>query len=640
MDKNTIIGFLLIGALLFGFAWLNQPSKEDIERQQHQRDSIAYVQREIERARQLDASTQVENTTAPTDSISIEDKNKDVYGAFAPSAVGENKLYTIENNLLRLKVSSKGGQIVSAELKDYKTGEGEPLILFDSEKDSTILAFNLVTANNRLIKTSDLYFQAVDFPATSIVDEGEQTFTFRLQTSEDAYLDYIYTLKADDYMIGFDLQAHQMEKVIPMSVNLLEMEWASKVKQQEKGRKFEDRYAALYYKFTSDDVENLSESKNDSESISTRVKWIAYKDQFFSTILIADDSFTGTKLDSRLNEKKSGYLKSYRADMGVSFDPTGMDKTGLRFYFGPNHYKTLHAYDKGIDTDDKLKIDKLVPLGWGIFGWINKYCVIPIFNWLGKYIGNFGIIILLLTIIIKLILFPMTYKSYMSTAKMRVLKPQIDEINERIPATKPQERQQATMALYRKVGVNPMSGCLPMLLQMPILFAMFSFFPASIELRQQSFLWASDLSSYDAIITWQAQIPLISEYFGNHLSLFCLLMTITNLVYTHINMKTTADASSQMPGMKWMMYLMPVMFLFIFNDYASGLSYYYFVATLITIAQTLIIRAFVDEDKILKKLHENAKNPKKQKKSGFMARLEEAQRQQANLRNQQAKKKK
>lgn len=648
MDKNTITGFLLIGAILFGFAWLNKPSETELAQQKHFQDSINALAPVT--VNSVTNTTTTNETpaidTIQSDTLSAEQQASNQFGAFAPSVNGQEKLYVLENNLIKATISSKGGQIVSVELKNYKTSEDKegnkhPLVLFDSKKDSSSLGFTIITNNNRIVNTADLYFEAVGVNAVNKVSSGEKSFTFRLKTNEQAYIDYIYTLKADDYMVGYSIKANQMEKVMPMSVNTLQMQWHSKIKQQERSKKFESRYAAIHYKFIGEDMDNLSESKDDSEELTTKVKWIAFKDQFFSSILIADEAFNSGKISSKINEdKSSNYLKTYKADMHVPFDLTGKNATSFRFYFGPNKYKTLNDYDKGLDDDKELNLQKLVPLGWGIFGWINQFVVIPVFNFLSSYIGNFGIIILLLTIIIKMILFPLTYKSYLSTAKMRVLKPQIDEIHAKIPAAKATERQQATMALYKKVGVNPLGGCLPMLLQMPILFAMFSFFPASIELRQESFLWAADLSSYDAILTWNAQIPLLSEYFGNHLSLFCLLMTITNLAYTHINMQTTMDTSTQIPGMKVMMYIMPVMFLFIFNDYASGLSYYYFIATLITIIQTYAIRGFVDEEKILQKLHENAKNPKKQKKSGFLARLEEAQKKQLEMQKQAAKKRK
>lgn len=634
MDKNTVIGFLLIGSLLFGFAWFNKPSEAEIA-QQAKNDSINAVIAETQK--NVSTQTLPVNITADT---TLSDTAKaqiaeNMYGAFAPATLGEEKIYTIENKLIKLNINSKGGQIVSVQLKNYKNTKGMPLIIFDSEVDSTSLGFNFITANNRLVNSKDLYFVALNAKESNIVSNGEQSFTFRLNTSTGAYVDYIYTLKADDYMLGFQVKAKQMETVMPLGVNSLEMSWNTKIKQQEKSKKFENRYAALHYKFVGEDMEQLSEAEDASESVSTKLKWIAFKDQFFSSILIADDAFTGTKLDSKVLPEDSIYLKKYTADMNVAFDPRGEKATSFRFYFGPNKFQILKSYNDNEKADSELDLQKLVPLGWGIFGWINRFVVIPIFNFFSSFIGSFGIIILLLTLVIKLVLFPMTYKSYVSMAKMRVLKPQIDEINAK--HTKPAERQQATMALYKKVGVNPLGGCLPMLLQMPILFAMFSFFPAAIELRQESFLWATDLSSYDAIISWSGNIPFVTEYFGNHLSLFCLLMTITNLVYTHINMGQTMESSQQIPGMKYMMYTMPVIFMFMFNDYASGLSYYYFIATLITIIQTIVIRNFVNEEKLLMKLHAHAKNPKKQKKSGFMARLEEAQRKQIELQKQKNK---
>ena len=331
----------------------------------------------------------------------------------------------------------------------------------------------------------------------------------------------------------------------------------------------------------------------------------------------------------------SKYLKDVEAHMTVGFDPAGEMPTHLAYFFGPNQYKVLRSYDKGVDSDLQLDMDKMLPLGWGIFGWVNKYLIIPIFNFLGTFIGNYGVIILLLTVIIKLILLPFTFKSYMSSAKMRVLRPQIEEINKKYPPEKALERQQATMALYQKVGVSPMGGCLPMLLQLPILYAMFTFFPACIELRQQPFLWADDLSSYDAIVSWDAYIPIISSIYGNHVSLFCLLMCITNIVYSYINMKDQ-PGNDQMPMMKWMMYLMPVMFLFIFNDYAAGLSYYYLVSLLITILQTFLFRLFVNDEKLLAKLNANKSKPKK--KSRFMERLEKMQKEQQAYQREMAKK--
>lgn len=631
MDKNTIIGFLLIGLLLFGFSWYNQPSEEELARQRE-----AYEQQQAQVNAETEQSTTIDIAVSDTTKVESDSVLTSVYGAFASSAKGVDTVYTLENEKVKLQVSSKGGQIISAELKGYTTNDGQPLVLFNQPEDNTNLSFTLLTNNDRILSTANLYFQYFD---TKTLKDGSTSHIFRLNTTAGAYIDYVYTLPADDYLIDFDIYSKNLQMVLRPNEKNLEMNWYSKIKQQERSKKFENRYAQIYYKPTSDDVDKLSETSDDEEDLTTKVKWVAFKDQFFSTILIAHDDFSSATLESKMVEDDDRYLKEYAATLKVPFSMANDTVAQFSFFFGPNKFSLLEDYDDGRKSSEKWHLEEIIPLGWGIFGWVNEYCIIPIFNFLNRFISNFGIIILLLTIIIKLVLFPLTYKSYMSTAKMRVLKPQIDEINAKIPETKPQERQAAVMALYSKVGVNPMSGCVPMLLQMPILFAMFCFFPAAIELRQQSFLWAEDLSSYDAIVSWSTHIPFVSTYFGNHISLFCLLMTLTNLIYTHINMKTTDTGTNQMPGMKTMMYIMPLMFLFIFNDYASGLSYYYFISTLITILQTVIIRKTVDEERLLRKLNENAKT-KKKKKSGFMQRLEEMQRQQMEMQRQAAKKRK
>lgn len=642
MDKNTIIGFLLIALIIIGFALMNRPSEEQIARQRQQRynDSIALVQQariEAETAIR-EANDALATASEETNGEELQTKMNDAFGAFSPAAAGEEVFYTIENELVRIVLSSKGGRVYSAELKNYRAHDGLPLFLFDGGE--SMMNFTLLTKNDRIVNTKDMYFEALEL----ISDEaGNQTFALRLNTTEDAsYIDFVYTLPANDYMLDFSIVPQNINKVMPVGTNVLEMQWASKLRQQEKGRKFEERYASLQYRFASDTgVEKMSESKNDSRRLNNRIKWIAFKDQFFSSILIADDAIVSANLTSRMEAEGSGYLKSYSADMVIPFDALGGQSTDFKMYLGPNQYKILSSYDKE-ENEDKLYLRKIVPLGWGIFGWVNRFFVIPMFNFFSRFIGNFGIIILLMTIVVKIVIFPMTYKSYMSSAKMRVLKPEIDEINARIPADKAMERQQATMKLYSKVGVSPMSGCLPMLLQMPILIAMFSFFPSAIELRQESFLWAKDLSTYDAIISWNAYIPIISKLFGNHISLFCLLMTITTVISNKLNMATQAAAAGdQMKMMKWMMNLMPIMFFFMFNNYASGLTFYYFLSTLISVAQTYIIRATVNEEKLLAQLHAkgNAKKDSPKKKSSFMERIEKMQREQQKAMQQQNKNK-
>lgn len=645
MDKNTIIGFLLIAGIMVGFTMLNKPSEEEIERRKRYNDSITLVQQQQHEAQLLQDSLQKTLSDArlngnEQDSVSNALK-KDAFGEFGASAFGEETFYTLENEVLKLVLSSKGGSVYSAELKKYKAQEEKPLILFEGDESAYNYVF--VTNNNRVVNSADLYVEQFGEIVKDTV--GNQTMTLRLKTDlPDSYIDFIYTLPADDYMVRYQMKANNMNAIMPMAINSLEMTWKSDVRQQEKGRTFEERHSALYFRYLAGDLDNLNQQKNDQKSIKNNIKWIAFKDQFFSSVLIADKSFSSAFLKSDVMNEHSGYMKSYYADMVVPFDLTGKEPTGFRMYFGPNHYKTLSSYDKGVDKEERLYLRDLISLGWTIFGWVNRFFVIPMFNFFSNYVGNFGIIILLMTIVIKIIIFPLTYKSYLSSSKMRVLKPEIDAINERIPADKAMERQQATMALYSKMGVSPMSGCIPMLLQMPILIAMFQFFPAAIELRQESFLWATDLSSYDSLISWTGNIPLLSSIFSNHISLFALLMTITSIFSTKISMANTATSPDQ-PGagmMKWMMYIMPVFFFFMFNSYASGLTYYYFLSSLFTVLQTAIIRASLNEEKLLAELHakakSKAKNPKK--KSGFMERMEQMQREQQKAIRENAKNKK
>jgi membrane protein insertase, YidC/Oxa1 family, N-terminal domain len=634
MDKNTIIGFVLIALILFGFGFLNRPNKEEVARQQRERDSIALVNQKLRIEQELaqQALALLADSTQKADSTAV----SDIFGAFSASAEGQEELFIVENEVLKLTFSNKGGRIVSAQLKNYRTHDSLPLMLFDGDESS--LNFLLVTNNQRIVNTSDLYFENISKLTTD--SNGNQIVTLRLKTTESAWLDFVYTLPKDDYMLQFQICSNGMNTVMPVGTNALDMRWTSKIRQQEKGRDFENRYATLSYKYLADDVEKLSEGKNDEKRITNKLRWIAFKDQFFSSIFIADEAFTSVHLTSTMQSETSRYLKAYTADVAIGYDPTGNNPTNFRLYLGPNQYKVLKAYDNGVTGDDKLNLRKLIPLGWGFFGWINMYAIIPMFDLFSKFIGNFGLIILLLTIVIKVVIFPLTYKSYMSSAKMRVLKPEIDEINSKIPADKPAERQKATMALYKKVGVSPMSGCIPMLLQMPILFAMFSFFPAAIELRQESFLWANDLSSYDSIL----ELPFTIPFYGSHVSLFTLLMAVVTIVYQKLNSSSMSMGADQPGGsmMKWMMYLMPVMFMAWFNNYASGLTYYYFVSTLISILQTYIIRATVDDKKILAQLHakRDTKGAETKKKSSFMERIEKMQREQEKAMRERNKKKK
>ena len=620
MDKNTIIGFLLIAALLFGYSWLNQPSQEELAQSRYN-DSIAYVQ--AQEMKNL-LSTEQESTEEVSDSAVIDAKIKSKYGVFSNAAQGVSEKITLSNNLLDLEFDTKGGMISKATLKEYSRYDSLPVVLFDETDNSFGFLFKPA---GRVVNTNDLYF----IPQQT----NDSTLLMTLFSDAGATFTLKYTLPSDSYMLDVQIMQEGMENVLPKNMTNLDFTWMQKLRSQEKGRMFEERNSSLYYKRSGSEVDKLSETGEDSENIQLGIKWIGFKNQFFSSVLIADNRFNGAQLYSQALEKDSTYLKSYKAETSFDYNPLNPEGPAFKMFFGPNLYPLLKSYDSGVDEENELNLDELIPLGWSLFRWINTWIVIPVFTFLGKYIDNYGLIILLLTIIIKIIILPMTYKSYMSTAKIRVLKPQIDEINAKYPGNeKALERQRATMELYSKAGASPMSGCLPMLLQMPILIAMFAFFPSSIELRGESFLWADDLSAYDAILTWDANIPIISWIFGNHLSLFCLLMTVTNIIYTKINMDSQ-PSGSQMPGMKWMMYLMPLMFLVFFNNYAAGLSYYYFVSLLITILQTYAFRKFIDEEKVLAKLKANQKKPRK--KSGFMARLEEAQKRQEALMRERAK---
>lgn len=618
MDKNTIIGFALILAILVGFSWLSRPSEEELAKQQAYNDSIAAVQAQ----KAMEQEILYQQTIMQQDSA-LSNQAFD-YGVFTPFSQGENKKVVIENEELKLTLNTKGGNITEVELKNYKNYDKNALILFD-EQDAEQY-FTLVTANNRVVESSNLYF------TPTMLNDSTLAMSITLETGET--LSQVYSL--DGFMVNYSIQSKGMNNVLSPRMNTVDMTWNLNMRQQERSKKFEGRYSALYYKYYDDEVENLSEQGSDAEKLIGKVKWVACKDQFFSSVLIAEDYFTNVEVESNISEPVN-YLKDCKTQLSFNYDASGAQPTNLKFYFGPNSYQDLQAYDDGVKkAEDRLDLEELVPLGWGIFGWVNKYLVIPIFNLLGSFIANYGLVIFLLTLIIKLLILPLTYKSYMSTAKMRVLRPQIEEINKRIPEDKPMERQQATMALYRKVGVSPMGGCLPMLLQMPVLFALFVFFPVAIELRQQGFLWADDLSSYDSIFSWDVYIPFISSYYGNHISLFCLLMAIANIISTKISTDAQGASSQQMPAMKWMMYLMPIMFLFFFNDYASGLTYYYLVSTLLTLLQTFIFRFAINDEKILHKL--NTYKPKEKKKSGFMERLEQMQKEQLAKQREQIKK--
>lgn len=687
MDKNTLWGLLCMAAIFFGFMYCNRPSQEQLEAQRAAQAakttgegaaaaddavavdslspalnaSLAEAVRTIGAAREggqyvlSDGTFELHlDSTELTGTVAVGTNKVDVaalrttsgaavapdlraaaikaiaqltsksqkYKGFARHLGGENTVTTLENELMKVSISSRGGMLSAVELKKYNTEVGEtpePIQLFKGSNDGYSFTFT----------TSDQRLDTREFNFTPVV-ESDTSVMMVLDLADGAQWGIRYTLHPQNYLVGMEIVQKGMGAVLPGSTASADFNWHQTMARNEKGRVFEERNSAIYYKYVGESPDDLSEQKDDSEQLNGRVKWVAFKNQFFSSVIIARNHFSGADLKSTVL-KSDDYLKDMTMSATLPYTVADGAVAAFDFYFGPNDYPLLSKLDRQISPEEDLDLTRLIPLGWGLFRYINTWIVIPVFTFLSSFISNYGIIILLLTIFIKLIIFPFTYKSYKSQARMRVLQPEIKEINEKYPGQEnAMKRQQETMALYSRCGASPFSGCLPMLFQMPVLIAMFSFFPSAIELRGESFLWAKDLSAPDYIVTLPFSIP----FYGNGVSLFCLLMTIVNIVYMRINMQNQPGGDS-MPGMKMMMYIMPVMFLFIFNDYASGLSYYYFLSLLITIVQTWAFRHFIDEKKVREQLLANAKKPRK--KSGFMARLEEAQRQQqAMLRQQQA----
>ena len=542
------------------------------------------------------------------------------YKGFSAYLGGDSTTVRLENSVLALDISNKGGVIARAALKGYQRFDSTQVCPI--EPGTNGYGFTLTSASQRF-NTSDFYF--------TVTEQTDSSVTMMLKLGDGAQWGIRYSIAPDSYLVNMDIVQQGMQNVIPASATTMEFAWDQTMARNEEGRMFEEQNSALYYMNVGGDTDNLSENSDDSEEVTQRIKWIGYKNQFFSTIFIPRTNFTGANFTSTPLKENAAYVKRMTTQAEMDYSSTLANPASFTIFIGPNLYPLLSQLEDEITPDEDLHLTKLIPLGWSLFRWINTLIVIPVFTFLGKYIASYGIIILILTLFIKLILFPFTYKSYMSQAKMRVLAPEIKEINDKYPAPEnAMTRQQESMALYSRAGASPMSGCLPLLLQMPILIAMFKFFPSAIELRGQSFLWVADLSAPDYIISLPFSIP----FLGAKLSLFCLLMTATNIIYTRINMQNQPGGNS-MPGMKWMMYLMPVMFLFFFNNYAAGLSYYYFLSLLITIVQTYIFRQVVNEEKVRATMRENARKPKK--KSGFMARLEAAQRQQQAMLREQEK---
>jgi YidC/Oxa1 family membrane protein insertase len=643
MDRNTITGIILIFAIFIGFSIYNsnQMSKEYEKALQTAESYYEKGELETARAEYINALRFKSNEpeaiarineinlklglvpephktdTAVTGEIKKVVPESDAtpaeinqYGIFAGAAVGENDFITLENDKVELKISLKGGRVYSARLKDFRTHDSLPLILFSG--DSTVFGFNFFTSDNKAVQTNNLYFTPLSEQKSFNATSQPESVILRLLADEDRYIEYKYTLAPEKYMVDFDVTFQSLEGIMASNQNSLTLDWKMYIPQQEKGRQNEEGYTTIKYKYFQDDVENLKPGKDLEEvDITTKLRWVAFQGQFFSSVIIMDEFFLNGSLMSVKTETSPKYLRYFTSETGVPFNPASSNAIGMKLYYGPNHINTLKK--------EGLQLDKLVFLGRNIIGFINRYTIIPVFNWLEKYIDSYGIIILILTLIIKIVLFPLTFKSYQSTAKMQVLKPMVDELGKKFPKKEDAlKKQQATMDLYKRAGVNPMGGCLPMLLQMPILFAMFRFFPVSIELRQEHFLWATDLSTYDSILTLPFTIPM----YGSHVSLFTLLMTASTLLTMRM---TGSTPGADQPGMKLMMYMMPVMFMVILNNFSSGLTYYYFLANMVTFGQNIISKRFINADEVLATLEENKKKP--MKKSKWQQRLESAAKQ-------------
>ena len=639
MDKKSIIGIAVVAVLFLGFAYFNsQQQKEYLEQKAAYEayvDSVAAAARAAAPvADSLASGNGVQAEVAAAEAAAaVRERQVETLGESLTAArEAEAEEFIVENDVMAVLFSTRGGQIKGVTLKDYtqygpRGKRDRKIEMMDPATARFGLSFYLKNGlKNVPVNTLDYVFTAQ--PVVGEAD-GAKSVVMRLPVAEGAYLEYrnlIYDTEAPerDYLVDFDVRLVNMAPEMANQTQI-QIDWANTTFQNEKGFQNENMYTTLSYRFPDEtSIEELGMSEGaKSKNISTQVNWVAFKQQFFSSVFIAPDNVSYANLAFDTAAPESSLLKTFTAQMGVPYTPQteGYD---FAFYFGPNKYSILKKIGEPGGAD--IYLERLVPLGWGIFGWVNRWCVIPVFDFLRNYIGSFGIIIFILVLLVKLVISPLTYKSYVSMAKMRLVKPQIDELAKKYP--KPEDamkKQQATMELYKKAGINPMGGCIPMLIQMPILIAMFRFFPASIELREQPFLWADDLSSYDSIVNLPFSIP----FYGDHVSLFALLMAVSLFGYSWFNYQQTASSQPQMAGMKFMMvYMMPIMMLFWFNSYSSGLCYYYLLSNIFTIGQTLVIRRMVDDNKIHAIMQANAAKKSKGKKSKFQQRYEELMRQQ------------
>lgn len=613
---------------------MTTPSAEELANQRRIRDSIALA--ESKTLQQNEIKNKIEDKTAlpkvsdstavKNDSIILSEK-QNYYKDFFIATKGEEKLYTLENEKFKITFTNKGGRIKQVELKEYhRYGDTSFLKLFDNDSTYYSLALDAYE-RSRIFHTDSFYFSVPTIEKNKIV--------FRLNTAKDnSSINFVYTLPNNDYTVKFDIELYGMNDIISSNIDELFFNWNCLMPSQEKHIVKEKEVATVYFKYTDDSPDYINPRKEEEKEINEMpIKWVCFKQQFFNSTIIADKEFMkdGSLIKLRTKDEDTNIVKATKAELGIPFSHQNSETFGMNFYFGPNHYPTLKKYE-GWD------LQGIIPTGWWIFKYINSGLVIPIFNWL-KGTLNFGIILIILNIIIKIILFPIFYKNYMSGAKMRALKPEIDKLNEKYgPNGDPVKKQQDLMALYQKAKVNPMMGCLLLLIQFPILIALFNFVPAAIELRQEAFLWADDLSTYDSI--WDfGKIPIIYSIYGDHVSLFALLMFLSTILYTWLNSEMLSpQQNQQVPGMKFMMYFMPLIFLAVMNNYSAGLSWYYFTANILTFGQTYLLKYLIKDEKIRAEIEANLKQPVKV--SGFQKRLQDMMKQQQQMQQQKSKGKK
>ena len=611
MDRNTFTGLFLILLILVGSTFLLKPSQEQVKKEQLHQDSLKAIKEGKIKAPTANASFTPQKS-AITDSAAIKG---------AGNTAAAPQLVTLENKELKVTLSTQGGRVVTVQLKNEKTFDKKPLILLNPEQSKFGLT---LTANGKQVQTNDLIFTP-SAPSLTVTGKDSSSLTMHLAYAANQSIDYVYTLKGDGYKVGYNLVLNNMNGVVNAQNNQLTLNWAASLRKQERDMKMERTYSTVYLEDTEGTPSDLSLTKDDQKNFADKkIQWVSFKQRFFSNVLIAKDGFTSADV-SVATDVNSEDVKQMSAKMQLPFSGANSVNYPMEFYFGPNRFSTLKAQG--------YHLERQIDLGWGPLKYINQFAVLPVFNFLKNFNWNYGLIILVLTILLKVVLFPLTYKSYLSMAKMRVLKPEMDEIKGKVGEDNPTLLQQEYMKLYKKAGVNPLGGCLPLVIQMPIILAFFRFFPNLFELRGQSFLWMHDLSTYDSVINF----PMIPFLNWDHISLMCLLMTISTLIQTYFN-NQTSGATGQM---KYIGYITPLIFFGVLNSYPAGLNYYYFCANILTFSQQYFIRLMVDDKKIHAQIQENKKKPEdpNKKKSGFAAKMEEMMRQQRQTPAIQTKKK-